>query len=302
MRPVFARRLARDGRYGGLVLGLLTATLVACGSQKPAEDAASVKPEAAESADDSARSKRLEQENARLREELASLKASLSRPGENAAPGASESAKVAAVQVGAEEQSGLTQAAPTSSAPAVSSEAEQRDLPVVRLTPGAVAAVPVEAVGKRPVLRAAGKRHSVENLEAEPADGGPPPLVITGDAAAPDFDAAVEAFEAGNRTEAVQRLTRFLRANPSHPFTDSALFLRGEARRELGQLHAAEIDLRAVLERFPDESAAADALFSLAEIQLARGDEAGAKRVYAELLSAHADSSAASRIPERYLP
>lgn len=286
--------------------GLLSATLAACTGQNPAKDAASAKPEATEKPEISARTLELEQENARLRQELATLKASLSHDGKEAAASGSsspEAAKVAGntAETEAENQPGTPESGMTSAPPTVSAEAVERDLPVVRLTPGAVAAVPVEASGKRPVLRASGKRHSVENLEVE-ADGGPPPLVITGDAAAPDFDAAVEAFEAGHRTEAVQRLTRFLRAHPSHPFSDSALYLRGEARRELGQLHAAEIDLRAVLERFPEEAAAADALFSLAEIQLARGDEAGAKRAYAELLALHADSSAASRIPERYLP
>lgn len=288
-------------------MAFLSVTLVACGSQqRPAEDAASAKIEAAEGADDSARALRLEQENARLREELASLKAELSQGGREVAVSGSTDARVAEgapepAAAGAE-QSGSTQSRATPTQLARSSEVEERDLPVVRLTPGAIAAVPVEVTNKRPVLRASGMRHSVENFESEPRDGGPPPFVITGDAAAPDFDAAVEAFEAGRRSEAVQLLTRFLRAHPSHPFTDSALYLRGEARRELGQVRAAEEDLRAVLARYPEEVAAADALFSLAEIQLARGDEAGAKRTYAELLAAHADSSAASRIPERYLP
>ena len=78
-----------------------------------------------------------------------------------------------------------------------------------------------------------------------------------------DFDAALDALDAGNFQEAAVKFTVFTEAYPVGPLTGEAHYLRGEALQQLGDTKNAA---RAFLESFsgaPDGARAPDALFQL---------------------------------------
>ena len=78
-----------------------------------------------------------------------------------------------------------------------------------------------------------------------------------------DFDAALDALDAGNYQEAAVKFTVFTEAYPVGPLTGEAHYLRGEALSQLGDTKNAA---RAFLESFsgaPDGERAPDALYRL---------------------------------------
>ncbi len=84
-----------------------------------------------------------------------------------------------------------------------------------------------------------------------------------------DFDAARDAFDAGNMQDAAARLDRFVDAYPGSPLSDEANFLRGQAYKSLGQTTKAARAFLTLFSGNPNGPRAPEALF---ELGVALGD------------------------------
>jgi len=195
----------------------------------------------------------------------------------------------------------VTSGSPEGSAEAVTTSPEAA--PAVEAAEAAAPSAPAsESEGQSEPASASTAR--VASVSAAAAAASRPveaPVLISGSAEATDFDRGREALEAGAYQSAEQTLTRFLAANPRHPFADDALVLRGRARVGRRQFDAAERDFRQVADRYPDELVAPEAWLELVRLCQTRGDDPGARQASRALVDRYPDSAAASLVPSELL-
>jgi tol-pal system protein YbgF len=111
------------------------------------------------------------------------------------------------------------------------------------------------------------------------------------------YDAAMSMVSAKQYDRALDAFAAFLVKWPDHPYSDHAMYWRGEcyfARADYS--HAAE-QFEGVVARFPAGAKAPDALLKLGITRQRAGDTAGAKDAFARLAREYPQADAARRIP-----
>jgi len=91
------------------------------------------------------------------------------------------------------------------------------------------------------------------------------------------FKDGLHFMRAGQFEDAVQSFDRFAQTNSTSALTDNALFWSGIANEKLGYYERALFKYGEIVEKFPNEDIAPDALFRLGEVFIKRGEDANAK-------------------------
>ena len=88
---------------------------------------------------------------------------------------------------------------------------------------------------------------------------------------------------------------------PEHTIQDEVLLLRSEIWASRKNYEEAALDLRAIIDRFPDDILADDAQFRLAELyETKMGRKEEAKELYRDLFTEHPDSFFTAEARKRF--
>jgi tol-pal system protein YbgF len=158
----------------------------------------------------------------------------------------------------------------------------------------------------RPTIRVVGssRRGEAESVTDDTYGGasGAAPSSALDPNAKHDYEAALSLVTAKQYDAALDALAAFLVKYPDHPFSDNALFWRGECYYAKGDyLHAAE-QFEGVYSRFPAGNKAPDALLKLGMSRMKLGDPVKAKEIFDRLAQSYPQSDAAHRIPTVRVP
>jgi tol-pal system protein YbgF len=116
------------------------------------------------------------------------------------------------------------------------------------------------------------------------------------------YDAAMALVSAKQYDRALDALAAFLVKWPDHPYSDHAMYWRGECYFARGQYTEAAEQFEGVVARFPAGAKAPDALLKLGMTRQRLGDAAGAKESFARLAREYPQADAARRIPQESHP
>ena len=114
------------------------------------------------------------------------------------------------------------------------------------------------------------------------------------------YDEAYDTLMAGNNELAVERFESYLDTYPDGPFSDNALYWRGEAHYVSRQFDDAIASFNDVISRFPDSSKIPDARLKIAYAYYEQGKKAESKAALETLVQEHPQSTAA-RLAQRRL-
>jgi tol-pal system protein YbgF len=121
-------------------------------------------------------------------------------------------------------------------------------------------------------------------------------------AAAPAYDAAMSLVNARKYDKALDALAAFLVRWPDHPYSDNAMYWRGECYFARGDYRRAAEQFEGVMARFPAGDKVPDALLKLGMTQQKLGNPAKAKECFDRLAQLYPDSDAARRVPSVTTP
>jgi tol-pal system protein YbgF len=116
-------------------------------------------------------------------------------------------------------------------------------------------------------------------------------------AAGPAYDAAMSLVNAKQYEKALDALAAFLVRWPDHPYSDNAMYWRGECYFARGDYRRASEQFEGVMARFPAGDKVPDALLKLGITQQKLGNPAKAKESFDRLMQLYPQSEAARRIP-----
>ena len=116
---------------------------------------------------------------------------------------------------------------------------------------------------------------------------------------AADLKKAKELYEKKSWDGAIAALSSFLVKHPRDPAVPEVTLLRGLAYATKNDPGKASSQLEAVVESYPESTAAPEALFELVKVRNKLGDKAGAEEAKERLLSTYPKSSAAKKLEKR---
>lgn len=114
------------------------------------------------------------------------------------------------------------------------------------------------------------------------------------------YDEAYDTLMAGNNQLAVERFDAYLNTYPDGPFSDNALYWRGEAHYVSREFDAAVASFNDVIGQFPDSSKIPDARLKIAYAYYEQGKQDESKAALETLVQEHPQSTAA-RLAQRRL-
>lgn len=132
------------------------------------------------------------------------------------------------------------------------------------------------------------------------AQGGHNPLA-GGDSGAESasYEAALNLLKDGKHADALAAFTNLLTAHPQGSFSAGAHFWAGNAALQLKDINTASKHFSSVIEQWPNDNVAPDAMLGLANSQQAIGDAATAQRTLEALLQRYPHSNAAEVAKQR---
>ncbi|MCB1886508.1 MAG: tol-pal system protein YbgF [Rhodocyclaceae bacterium] len=136
----------------------------------------------------------------------------------------------------------------------------------------------------------------IENAALNPSAAAQP---IDPVAEARDYEGALGLLKAGKNREAGAAFEAFIAAYPGSSFLPSAHFWAGNAWFQEREAARASDLYRAVVDQWPDDPRAPDALLGLASSQQAMGDKKGARETLQRIGSTYPESSAAQMAKQR---
>lgn len=131
---------------------------------------------------------------------------------------------------------------------------------------------------------------SPEALLAPPADPA---------AESADYEAALNLLKEGKHAEALAGFTAFIRAHPRSASLPNAHFWAGNAALQARDIATARSHFNTVLDSWPQDRVAPDAMLGLANTQQALGDARGTQDTLRRVVSTYPDSSAAQVARQR---
>ena len=147
-----------------------------------------------------------------------------------------------------------------------------------------------EATAPRPVLRL--RSTAPSPLAASQSGTARLPLAAVG-----EYKQALSLVRERRFEEAKKRLTQFLFRYVNHPYSDNALYWRGECQYAGGKFDRAAKDFSAVVRRFPHGNKVPDALLKLGMCQIRLGKKHLARATFARLRQHYPKATATRRIP-----
>ncbi len=190
-----------------------------------------------------------------------------------------------------------------------------RELPVVRLAPGAAAAAPshVAASPRYEPAPASAPAEPPNEIYAEPlpaadpsrsyhlvgsrlvditkqhAPSGPdrPDRGTKGQATISEYEAAMTIYKSGQTGRAESAFSQFAAAHPRHEYADNALYWKGEASYDQHHYADALASFTEVVERYGGGNKAPDALLKIGLCYRQLGDLPNARDVLTELIAAY---------------
>jgi tol-pal system protein YbgF len=179
-------------------------------------------------------------------------------------------------------------------------------LPVVRVGEADASAAPSShgeapdldtgSADLRPLVRASGSRGAAERRGSK--DGGDEAVAFSPEAKR-DYDYALALARGKQQVKALQAFTAFLVRYPDHPYSENAMYWRGECFYATGAFPRAVEQFEGLIARFPYGNKTADALLKLGLAQEKVGDKEQAQKAFAELKDRYPKSEAARQIPNR---
>jgi TolA-binding protein len=133
----------------------------------------------------------------------------------------------------------------------------------------------------------------------EEADSTESPRLRFRSTPAADLKKAKELYEKKSWDGAIAALSSFLVKHPRDPAVPEVTLLRGLAYATKNDPGKAASQLEAVVESYPESTAAPEALFELVKVRNKLGDKAGAEKAKERLLSTYPKSSAAKKLEKR---
>jgi tol-pal system protein YbgF len=153
----------------------------------------------------------------------------------------------------------------------------------------------------RPRIRVLGSPRArgadVENVDDGTGSGAPAGGSALDPEAKRAYDAAMSMVTAKQYDRALDAFAAFLVKWPDHPYSDHAMYWRGECYFARGDYTHAGEQFEGVVARFPAGAKAPDALLKLGITRQRAGDAAGARDAYARLVRDYPQADAARRIP-----
>jgi tol-pal system protein YbgF len=144
------------------------------------------------------------------------------------------------------------------------------------------------------------------SAEPKPADESKSPVVETARKAASDpaaearqYEAALNLFRANKLKEAAAAFDAFAKTHPDSSLTPSAYYWLGNAHYSLRDCKKAIEAHRVVVNKWPANAKAPDALLNMATCQQELADAKGAKSTLEALVAKYPDSSAAATARQR---
>ncbi|MDG3064192.1 tol-pal system protein YbgF [Thauera mechernichensis] len=131
--------------------------------------------------------------------------------------------------------------------------------------------------------------------------GGAPGVAASGDPAAEsaDYQAALGLLKDGKQKDALAAFETFVTRYPAGGFTAGAHFWAGNAALQARDVAAATKHFNAVLQKWPNDDVAPDAMLGLANSQQALGDAAATRRTLQGLVERYPQSNAAQVARQR---
>lgn len=131
--------------------------------------------------------------------------------------------------------------------------------------------------------------------------GAAPRAAAAGDPAAEsaDYQAALNLLKDGKQKEALAAFETFVGRYPAGSFTAGAHFWAGNAALQARDVASATKHFNAVLQKWPDDDVAPDAMLGLANSQQALGDAAATRRTLQALTERYPQSNAAQVARQR---
>jgi tol-pal system protein YbgF len=148
-----------------------------------------------------------------------------------------------------------------------------------------------------PRVRGSGEVESVD--EGSAAAAGSSPLDADAKRA---YDGAMALVSAKQYERALDALAAFLVRWPDHPYSDHAMYWRGECYYARGDYARAAEQFEGVVARFPAGAKAPDALWKLGMARQRLGDAAHAREAYDRLRREYSQSDAARRLGQEGSP
>lgn len=127
---------------------------------------------------------------------------------------------------------------------------------------------------------------------AAPASGDPA-------AESTDYEAALTLLKNGKNKEALAAFDSFTKRYPSGNFTAGAHFWAGNAALQSKDLASATRHFKTVMDKWPNENVAPDAMLGLANSQQALGDSTGSRNTLKALTERYPQSNAAQVARQR---
>ena len=113
------------------------------------------------------------------------------------------------------------------------------------------------------------------------------------------FNSAYRAYNNGNMDSALAGFAQFLKMEPSHSYSDNAMFWRGESYLASGHTIKAIGEFERLLRRFPNSEKAASALYRIGFIFDQLNDKQKAGKYYFKVVESYPGSAAARKAGKR---
>lgn len=136
---------------------------------------------------------------------------------------------------------------------------------------------------------------------AAPANGAAAAPAAGGDPAAEsiDYEAALNLLKSGKNKEALAAFDSFTKRYPAGSFTAGAHFWAGNAALQAKDVASATRHFKTVMDKWPNENVAPDAMLGLANSQQAMGDVNAARSTLKSLTERYPQSNAAQVARQR---
>jgi tol-pal system protein YbgF len=131
--------------------------------------------------------------------------------------------------------------------------------------------------------------------------GAPPPPKPAADPAAEtrDYEAALNQLKAGKYREALTGFETFIKRYPSSSFQPSAYFWAGSAALQIKEVASATHYFKQVVNNWPDDPKAPDAMLGLSNCQQSMGDDKAARKTLETLVQKYPSSAAAKTAKQK---
>ena len=150
-----------------------------------------------------------------------------------------------------------------------------------------------------PAQATAGSEGAPDATGAAPATATAPKPAVDPAAESRDYEAALNQLRAGKYREALSGFEGFIKRYPSSSFQPSAYFWAGSAALQIKEVASATHYFKQVVNNWPDDPKAPDAMLGLANCQQTMGDEKAARKTLESLVQKYPASAAAKTAKQK---